>query len=218
MDNPRLLLTETMLGDGVGELCRRDADLARIVAQFGRPPLWVRESGFPTLIAIILEQQVSLASARAVFGRLLHAASPLTPECFLALDNAALQACGFSRQKIASSRSLAETVRDDRLALKTLECLDDSDVHAALTRLPGIGPWSAEVYLMMALRRPDIWPKGDRALALAAQRVKNLASCPTPEQLERIGDAWRPWRSVAAHLLWHDYLSRRARKEAPPPQ
>jgi DNA-3-methyladenine glycosylase II len=205
-----ILLTETTLAEGVQELCRRDPDLARIVGEFGFPPLWVREPGFQALIAIILEQQVSLASARAAFGRLLEVASPLTPERFLTLDDAMLKACGFSRQKTVYGRSLAETVLAGRLDLAGLAQADDAAVHAALISLKGIGHWSAEVYLMMALRRIDIWPKGDRALVVAARRVKGLSSYPTLEEMERLGEAWRPWRSVAAHLLWHEYLSRRA--------
>lgn len=210
MNIPFLRLNEVTLAEGVQELCIRDPDLAQIVERYGTPPLWVREAGFESLIAIILEQQVSLASARAAFGRLLAVAEPLTPERFLELDDTTLKACGFSRQKTVYGRHLAETILAGRLHLEALEKMPDDAVHTALIGLKGIGHWSAEVYLMMALRRTDIWPKGDRALAVAAQRVKRLPACPTPNELEQIGASWRPWRSVAAHLLWHDYLSLRA--------
>lgn len=202
-------LTESALADGVTHLCACDADLAAIVMRFGSPPLWVRDVGFGTLIQIILEQQVSLASARAAYGRLVTLASPLTPERFLALDDMALKECGFSRQKTLYGRCLAQEICSGRLDLGALDAMDDASAYAALIRLNGVGDWSAQVYLMMALRRTDIWPIGDRALAVAAQEAKALPSCPTPRELKQLGDAWRPWRSVAAHLLWHDYLSRR---------
>lgn len=202
-------LTELSLAEGVRRLCECDSDLADVVGRFGAPPLWVREAGFGTLIQIILEQQVSLASARAVYARLAIAASPLTSARFLALDDVLLKDCGFSRQKTLYGRYLAEEICSGRLDLAALEAMEDNAAHAALVRLKGIGDWSAQVYLMMALRRTDIWPIGDRALAVSMQQVKGLSSCPKPDELERLGDAWRPWRSAAAHLLWHDYLSRR---------
>jgi len=206
---PPLRLTEEALADGVRLLCDRDPDLAQIVADWGLPPMWAREPGFPTLVHIILEQQVSLASARAAFERLLDVVSPLTPEGFLALDDVTLQAVGFSRQKTRYGRILARTIVEGRLDLETLETMPDQAVRAELCALKGIGPWSANIYLLMALLRPDAWPVSDIALASAAQDVKRLAVRPTPDELEAIGAAWRPWRAVAARLLWHHYLSRR---------
>jgi DNA-3-methyladenine glycosylase II len=169
--------------------------------------MWAREPGFPTLIHIILEQQVSLASAKAAYQRLLAAASPLTPDRFLELDDAALKRIGFSRQKTAYSRELARAVLSGRLDLAELETRDDVTVRSELTQIKGIGPWTADIYLLMALRRPDVWPSGDLALATAAQRVKRLASRPTPDELDALGAKWKPWRAVAAWLLWHYYLS-----------
>lgn len=209
MNNSLQRLSESALIEGVTRLCTLDSDLAAIVTRFGSPPLWVREAGFGTLVQIILEQQVSLASARAAYARLEIAASPLTPERFLVLDESVLKRCGFSRQKALYCRQAADEIRLGRFELTSLDAMDDASAYAALIRLKGIGDWSAQVYLMMALRRTDIWPIGDRALAVAAQEVKALPSCPTPGELNQLGDAWRPWRSVAAHLLWHDYLSRR---------
>ena len=199
-------LTDETLSLGLQQLAARDPDLSAIVARLGAPPMWDREPGFPTLIHIILEQQVSLASARAAFDRLRAAASPLTPEAFLTFDDARLKSIGFSRQKTAYARGLAQAVQAGQLDLTELAGLPDDEVRRVLLKLKGIGPWSADIYLLMALRRPDVWPAGDLALALAAQRVKRLPSCPSPAELEAMGDEWRPWRAVAARLLWHYYL------------
>jgi DNA-3-methyladenine glycosylase II len=201
-------LTEETLADGVRLLCERDPDLARIVDRWGPPPMWAREPGFPTLVHIILEQQVSLASARAAFERLLSVVSPLTPAGFLALDDVTLKSIGFSRQKTAYGRHLARAIAEGQLDLAALEGMEDEVVRAELCALKGIGPWSADIYLLMALRRPDVWPSGDIALASAAQDVKRLAARPAPDELEAIGATWHPWRAVAARLLWHHYLSR----------
>jgi len=188
-------------------LSRRDPDLGRVVRRFGPPPMWAREGGFSTLLHIILEQQVSLASARAAHNKLLEAASPLTPQCFLELNDATLKSVGFSRQKTGYGRHLAESIIEGRLDLDALHSMSDADVRSELVRIKGIGQWTADVYLLMVLRRPDIWPIGDLALAAAAQSVKRLKSRPTPQMLEEIGKAWRPWRAVAARILWHHYLS-----------
>ncbi|MBE2234874.1 MAG: DNA-3-methyladenine glycosylase 2 family protein [Anaerolinea sp.] len=200
-------LTEESLLRGVQALIDRDQDLAQISARLGPPPLWPREPGFATLIQIILEQQVSLASARAAFQRLLAVANPLTPVTFLHLDDDALKAAGFSRQKTRYGRLLAQAVLDGALDIDGLAELDDAAVHAQLTAIKGIGPWTANIYLLMALRRPDIWPSADLALMVAVQRVKGLAARPDVQEMEALGQVWRPWRAVAARLLWHHYLN-----------
>jgi DNA-3-methyladenine glycosylase II len=202
-------LTKETFGQGLHFLSDRDPDLAQILTKFGPPPMWVREPGFPTLIHIILEQQVSLASARAAYDRLLEAASPLTPVRFLELDDATLKVIGFSRQKTVYGRSLAKTLVDGHLNLVKLAAMDDTKVRAELIKVKGIGPWTADIYLLMALRRPDIMPSADLALATAAQKVKGLASRPTPDELNTLSKNWKPWRAVAARLLWHDYLNGR---------
>jgi DNA-3-methyladenine glycosylase II len=170
--------------------------------------MWARAPGFPTLIHIILEQQVSLASARAAFERLLALASPLTPERFLALDDATLRGAGFSRQKSHYSRLLATAMIEGQLDLAGLIHLPDEQVRAALIQRKGIGPWSADIYLLMALGRPDIWPAGDLALQIAAQQVKQLPQRPSADAMTVLAEPWRPWRAVAARLLWHHYLSK----------
>ena len=200
-------LTEEAFANGLHFLYDRDPDLADIMDKLGPPPIWAREPGFPTLIHIILEQQVSLASARAAYDRLLAEASPLTPARFLQLDDPTLKRIGFSRQKTKYGRELAGAILERRLNLVELETLDDEAVRSELMAIKGIGPWTADIYLLMALRRPDAWPSGDLALANAAQRVKQLASRPTPDELDALGTTWRPWRAVAARLLWHYYLS-----------
>ncbi|MGD0018470.1 MAG: DNA-3-methyladenine glycosylase 2 family protein [Candidatus Limnocylindrales bacterium] len=203
-------LTEETLALAVRELAVRDPDLGGIVDRFGPPPLWSRPAGFPTLVHIVLEQQVSLASAQAAFDR-LGAAAPLTPDRFLELDDAQLLAIGFSRQKAGYVRNLARAVASGVLDLEALPSLADEDVRDVLVGLTGVGPWTAAIYLMMALGRPDIWPATDMALLTAVAEVKGLERRPDVDQMQALAAAWRPWRSVAARLFWHDYLSRRGR-------
>jgi DNA-3-methyladenine glycosylase II len=199
-------LTSSILADAARHLAGSDPDLARIHEKLGPPPLWDREPGFSTLIHIILEQQVSLASARAAMNRLLAVASPLTPETFLTFDDEVLKAIGFSRQKAGYGRLLAQALLNG-FDLTSLETLDDASARDELLKLKGVGPWSADIYLLMALRRPDIWPRGDLALVAAITQVKRLDHRPPPEEFERLGEPWRPWRAVAARMLWQHYLS-----------
>ena len=209
------VLTEATLASGVAELCARDRDLARVVARFGPPPLWAREPGFGTLVQIILEQQVSLASARAAYARLEARAGAASPAGLLALDDATLRALGFSRQKGGYVRALARAIADGSFAPDELAGLDDDAARARLVGLKGIGRWSADIYLLMALCRPDVWPHGDLALVGALREVKRLRTMPGPERVARITHRWRPWRAVAARILWHHYLSTpRARRRA----
>jgi DNA-3-methyladenine glycosylase II len=202
-----LPLNQAALLEAVAILASRDADLAAIVEAFGPPPLWDREPGFATLLYIILEQQVSLASARAAFRRLGEAIQPITPQAFLGLDDVTLKAIGFSRQKTTYGRILAQAVIDGDLNLAELADLDQDAVRSELTRLKGIGRWTADIYLLEALLHPDIWPTGDLALAVAVRRVKQLPALPDPAELARIGEQYAPLRSVAARLFWHHYLS-----------
>ena len=204
-------LTAARLATAVQALATRDADLAAIVARFGPPPLWDRAPGFGTLLHIVLEQQVSLASARAAFDRLVVAADPLTPARFLCLTDAELLAIGFSRQKARYGRALSRAIEDGTLDLDRLAALDDEAVHSALQAIPGIGPWTSTIYLLMVLGRPDVWPVGDIALAESVGEVKGLGHRPDAREMAALGEVWRPWRSVAARLFWHDYLGRRGR-------
>jgi DNA-3-methyladenine glycosylase II len=163
---------------------------------------------------IILEQQVSIDAAAAMHRRLSSLCRPLAPEPFLALDDATLRACGFSRQKMGYARDLAAKVAAGRFDFAGLAAADDEKAHAALRSLKGIGRWSAEIYLIFALGRPDIWPAADLGLQVATGECFGLAGRPAEAELRRLGEAWRPWRSVAACLLWHSYL--RARNRSAP--
>ena len=203
------LLSEANLPGAVDALAAQDADLARLVSVVGYPPLWAREPGFATLVLMILEQQVSLASARATFVRLETVAGGITPAALLALDDPQLRAAVLSRQKSGYVRGLAAAVEQGDCDLELLTVLDDQSVRARLTALKGIGEWTAELYLLMALRRPDAWPAGDLALASALQQVKRLEQRPTAADQIALAEAWRPWRAVAARLLWQFYLARR---------
>ncbi len=171
--------------------------------------MWMREPGFPTLVLTILEQQVSLASAKAAYDKLLAEIDRLEPEAFLGLDDELLRRMGFSRQKTRYCRILAAAVRDGELPLESLPVMSEERVRAELERLTGIGRWTSDVYLLMALGRPDIWPVGDLALAIAIKDVKGLSARPRPSEMETLAEGWRPWRAVAARVLWHHYLSER---------
>jgi DNA-3-methyladenine glycosylase II len=203
----KAVLDESSFAAAVAELSGADPDLAAVVDRHGIPEFWAREPGFPTLVLLILEQQVSLASARAAYDRLALRLGELTPRGVLDSTDEDLRADGFSRQKNRYARALAAAIEDGALDLDAVAELDDAEVRDALVALPGIGPWTAEVYLLSALRRPDTWPTGDIALQEGARRAKRLDTRPSPEELEAIGEAWRPHRASAARLLWHLYLS-----------
>ncbi len=205
--NEIAMLDESSLSKAVELLCQRDATLQSVVDQFGLPPLWAREPGFSTLIHIILEQQVSLASAKACFDKLNSALEELNPGSFLCLSDDALLSIGFSRQKTRYSRILAQSILDKSLKLEVLENLSDKEVYTQLTALTGIGPWTANIYLLMALGRADIWPGGDLALEVALQNLLGLDHRPRGEEFHTLAEGWRPHRAVAARILWHYYLS-----------
>jgi len=207
---PASRVTESGLLDAAERLAARDRDLRRVLVAHGPPPLWARPPGFRTLVQIILEQQVSLASARATFLRLRRGIVPFTPGRFVELGVARLRAMGVTRQKATYCLHLAEAVRDGRVDLDAMTEMDDAAVHAALTRIKGVGPWTAAIYLLMALRRPDVWPSGDIALVQAVASVKRLRRRPSIERVARIAESWRPLRSVAARMMWQHYLAERA--------
>lgn len=201
-------LNKVQLVEATNWLCTRDKDLSLIVKQFGIPPLWQRPEGFCTLIFLILEQQVSLASARATFRRLVkYLKKRVTPDQFLKLQITELRELGFSRQKVRYTRLLAESIKDASLPLKELGHFNDDDAKAMLMKVTGIGHWTADVYLMEALGRPDVWPAGDLALALAVEKVKGLSIRPDFKILMQFGKEWRPFRAVAARIFWNYYLN-----------
>jgi DNA-3-methyladenine glycosylase II len=214
MQIPQTILSEEVFAQGVRLLADRDEHLAGVVEKYGAPPLWVREPGFPTLVYIILEQQVSLASAKAAFDRLNSAVRALTPARFLKLTDKQLLQIGFSRQKTLYTRLLAESLTRRHFDLRYLHELHDDAARKMLTAFKGIGNWTADIYLLSALRRPDIWPIGDLALSTAVQEVQRLRKRPSPQQLEKLSQPWRPYRAVAARLFWHAYLSKRGQNSA----
>jgi DNA-3-methyladenine glycosylase II len=184
--------------------------LARIFATHGDPPLWRRTAGFNTLVHIILEQQVSLKSAKSMLLRLQSAIDPFTPVRFIQLGDSYLRGLGVTRQKSAYLLHLSECIVSGELSFPKLARMSDDDARLVLTRIKGIGSWSADVYLLMAMRRADIWPAGDLALAVAMKDLKGLPHRPGPEELERLAENWRPHRAVAARMLWQYYLGKKS--------
>ncbi len=201
------VLNEENLKSACDLLSKRDADFRFVLKTYGYPPLWQRDEGFPTLVHIILEQQVSLASALAAFTRLKEAIK-LTPKNFLTLDDAELKTIGFSRQKTLYCRILAEAILEKKLDLKALSNMDDDDVRSVLKNLKGIGDWTVDIYLLMSLLRADIFPQGDLALFVATQKLKQLPTRPANNEMQSMAEKWKPYRAVAARILWHFYLSK----------
>ena len=202
-------LTQKSLALAARELAARDEMLAAIHAKHGDPPLWRRDEGFTTLVHIILEQQVSLKSAKSMLVRLEGVIQPFTPERFLELGDAHLRSLGVTRQKTSYLLDLSEAIVNGQLSFTKLARMSDDEARVVLTRIKGIGSWSADVYLLMAMRRADIWPAGDLALAVAMKELMGLAARPGPIELERWAEQWRPHRAVAARMLWQYYLGRK---------
>jgi DNA-3-methyladenine glycosylase II len=207
VDAPPVALDDRTLALAAADLAAVDPDLAGILARHGTPPLWAREPGFATLVAIILEQQVSLRSGAAALARLAAAAGGLHPESVVALGENGARAAGLTRQKAGYVVGLAERAVGGRLDLAALRAADDDEIRTRLVAIPGIGRWTADIYLLMALGRPDVWPEGDLALASAMRMAKGLDGLPDAAAQRRIAGAWRPWRAVAARLLWQAYLA-----------
>ncbi len=202
-------LNEESLIAGCQELAKCDKDLSFIFQTYGKPPLWAREPNFSTLIHIILEQQVSLASALSAFNKLEEKLGEITPEGVLFLTDEELKSAYFSRQKTVYARELAKAVSDGSLDLASLKKLSNTEVKTELKKIKGIGDWTSDIYLLMAMLRPDVMPKGDLALHIAWQKLKKSEQRPNSEEFLHIAEKWKPLRSVAARLLWHFYLSAR---------
>ena len=200
-------LDEQNLTEICRQLAKKDADLRFIFETHSTPPLWKREANFATLVHIILEQQVSLASALSAFNKLREKLIEITPENILKLSDEELKSCYFSRQKTVYARELAKAVLSGNLDLKYLKKLPDEAVKIELKKIKGIGDWTADIYLLMALLRPDVMPKGDLALHIAWQKLKKLEQRPNAEEFLGVAERWQPLRAVAARLLWHFYLS-----------
>ena len=207
MDNADPLTPATLVL-AAKELAKRDKDLRAIFLTHGPPPMWARSRGFSTLVKIILEQQVSLASAASLFKRLRKSVVPFTPARMIELGEMYLRAQGLTRQKAAYCVHLSEAIADKRLDIRRLSRLTDEEARAMLTGVKGLGLWSADVYLLMAMRRADIWPANDLALAVALTRLRQMETRLKANELIEIAEAWRPYRSVAARMLWQYYLAR----------
>ncbi len=201
-------LTNEGLAAATEALAARDRDLARVYQAYGTPPMWGRSPGFPTLLRIVLEQQVSLVSARAMFERLKSNIEPFTALGFIEAGEAYLRSLGVTRQKAHYCVQVAEAFTNGHLS--ELGRMNDEDAHATLVSIKGVGPWTANIYLLMALRRPDIWPDGDVALATAVGSLRKMNQRPAFAELAKIAEAWRPFRSVAARMLWQYYLAERS--------
>lgn len=204
-------ISHRTLLQAVRELSERDPLLAEIVERRGVPPLWARRPSFASLVRIILEQQVSLASAATLFKRLVKHAGGMTPDDIARLGVDGLRAAGLTGQKASFCNGLAVRVRDGLLDLSAISHASDDDGRAMLLAVPGLGPWSVDIYMLMALRRPDIWPRGDLALAITLRERLSLTVVPPRELQQEIAGRWRPWRSVAARIVWMEYLGMRGR-------
>jgi DNA-3-methyladenine glycosylase II len=203
------VLTRESLHRGVQDLATRDADLAELRGRLGAPPLWGRRPGFATLVHIILEQQVSIVAARTLYRRLCAHLGGMDAERIVAMRESGLRRFGLTRQKSRYCHGLAERVLDGRLDLGAAARGRDEDGRRALLAVPGLGPWSVDIYYLMALRRPDVWPTGDLALAVALREVKQLTRLPSRDEQQALSAAWAPWRAVAARMLWAHYLAAR---------
>jgi DNA-3-methyladenine glycosylase II len=190
-------------------LAEKDNDLKNIIAQYSYPPLWSRVPSFATLIHIILEQQVSLASAKAAFLKLESKIGHIIPEKILQLSDEEMKACYFSRQKMKYSRHLAETILKEELNIDALQTLPDDLIRTALKKVKGIGDWTVDVYLMMVLHRNDCFATGDIALIKSIKEVKGLPPLTSKEEILSITENWKPYRTVAAFMLWHAYIKKR---------
>lgn len=207
-------LTRATLREAAVRLANGDPDLGRALDRYGLPPLWARPAGYATLVQIILEQQVSLASGRSAFNRLARGADRITPENVLRLGPDRIRDLGLTRQKARYIVELAAAVDDGRIDLRRVSQMDDDAARDTLMAVPGIGPWTANIYLLMALRRRDVWPLADLALRKAVQDLCQLPDTPSDDGLQKFAERWRPYRSVAARILWHYYLSSPRRQRA----
>jgi DNA-3-methyladenine glycosylase II len=199
-------LSASALSDGINRLARVDQDIARALERIGYPAPRQREPGFATLLRIMVAQQLSTRSAAAIWGRLEAACAPVvSAERFLELNEATFRTIGFSRQKVAHGRALAEAVAGGALDLEALATVPEEDAIAAISALRGFGRWSAEIYLLFALGRADIFPADDLGLQVGMQRLKRLEARPNRKAMDALAEAWRPLRGCGAIFLWHYY-------------
>ena len=212
MSNPSSSFSDKNFHLLCDKLGRKDKDLKIILKEYGYPPLWSRPTNFSTLIHIILEQQVSLASALAAFNKLKEKIGTITPKKVLALSDEQLRACYFSRQKTIYARHLAEAIVSDQVNLEALSVLPDHLIREKLKQIKGIGDWTVDVYLLFALQRTDIFPVGDLAMINAFRDIKQLSKEISREAIIEMARPWQPYRSIGTMLLWHHYIQKRGIK------
>lgn len=186
-------------------LAKRCPHMAMAVADVGYPEPRDRDAGFASLLRIIVCQQVSNEAGAAIWRKLEGRLVDVTAEKVIRTRVATLRACGLSRPKVRYAKALAQAITKDGLDIDALASAPDDEVRARLTAVIGIGKWTADIYLMFALGRPDVMPGGDLALAVAAERMMGLSGRPTPVELEDIAERWKPHRTAAAVMLWHYY-------------
>jgi DNA-3-methyladenine glycosylase II len=212
---PRIIMTDADVKDGVRALRRKCAIMRRVHDMAGDPPLRRRPAGFEGLARIIVGQQLSVASATAIWTRTETVCRPFEPAILLAAKDKQLAKAGLSRPKIRTLRAISEACANG-LDLARLAHASDEEVHAALTEVLGIGPWTADIYIMFCLGRADGWAPGDLALQVAAQRALELDERPDKVAMLELAERWRPWRGVAARLLWAYYAALKAQRTAVP--
>jgi DNA-3-methyladenine glycosylase II len=191
------------------KLSKQDIHLKSIIQTHGNPPMWTRKQGFETLILTILEQQVSLAAAFAAYKKLKNRIGTVTPKKILAMSNEELRECYFTRQKQVYAKELANAFVSKQLQWKKFPEMNDDEVRMQLTSIKGIGNWTADVYLMHALQRTDLFPLGDIALVNSLKETKQLHAYISKEEMMQIAEPWRPYRTIAAMILWHAYIKKR---------
>lgn len=191
---------------------RRDADLQTILDRYGYPPFWSRPNTFESLVHIILEQQVSLASALATLNKLKEKIGEITPARLLLLTDQELRDCYFSRQKTVYTRHLAESIISGALSLSAMETMDDLSIRNQLKAIKGIGDWTVDIYLVFMLHHTDVFPIGDLAAVNSLKKVKGLAAGVSKEEVLAVADQFKPYRTIALMLLWHVYLEERKKK------
>jgi DNA-3-methyladenine glycosylase II len=211
----RLIDTEQDLQDGVAALVTRDPRFDHIRALAGPPPLRRRSGGFAGLVSIVISQQLSVASAAAIWGRLSAAFDPFDPGAIRRARTPKLQRIGLSAPKIRTLKAIAKAGESGAIDFNALVAMSADDAHAALTEIHGIGPWTADIYLLFCLGHADGWPAGDLALQEASRLAFALAARPSAKEMIALAEPWRPLRGVAARLLWAYYRALKGREAAP---
>jgi DNA-3-methyladenine glycosylase II len=211
----RRIDTEADIEAGLSALLAVDPRLEPVAARAGRLPLRRRPGGFAGLASIVVSQQVSTASANAIWGRVAAAYDPFTPQALIRARATRLAGLGLSAPKIRALKEIAKAIADGRLDCDALPDLPADAAHAALCAIHGIGPWTADIYLLFCLGHPDAWPAGDLALQEAARLAFALPVRPSAKETIALADAWRPWRGVAARLLWAYYRAVKQRDLVP---